>query len=246
MFKNGLIILYHDIKSECFDVNEIGEALVTFIGENELLEDVSVPACGHFEEGDELLLEVMEPKVKEVLANIKLKPNTGNVIEEITALKYFDDVWNYFYGNENSYCKSAWLISESIENFLAGGAWHLGSISGNFDDYDVEFFENAIASDEVGTRPAMYFGFDEPLELWTIDFNDVEYDDELDWGADLEFSDVLSSDLSYCLEFWAHECGIDLPSRSKSFAKCPIKITEQMSKADLLVLLKEYLYQQKG
>lgn len=245
MFKNMLTILYRDIKVMYNDFDEVGEVLTGFIEEHGLLEDASTPACGYFENGDELLLEVMEPKIKEVLANMKLEVNTGDGVNEINALECFDEVWEYFYGNENSYCKSAWLINESVENFLAEGEWHLGAICGNFYDCDVEFFENEIASDEASTRPAMYFGVDEPLELWTIDFSDGEEDDELGWGSDLEISDVLSSDPSGCIEFWANECGIYLPSRSKSFAKCPIKINEQISKTELLVSLKEHLRQQK-
>jgi hypothetical protein len=235
-----------DHKNTYNDVEDIGETISCFIDEAEVLCETNSPACGYYDSGDELLFEVMEPIIKNALANMVIELHDGNKVQNIDGTQYYDYVWDYFYGGEGSYCKAASLMCEGIENFLREGTWHIGMIKGNFEDGNVEFQENVYDEKDTDTRPAMYFGFDEPLELWTIDPNankeDEEFEDGISsWDNNLEVDEILGDDPSGCISTWAVECGIYYPKRSDSFEKCPIGINKNMSYEEIRAAIVKYL-----
>ena len=191
--------------------------IARFIDEAELLCETNSPACGYYESSNEILIEVMEPIIKNALANMVIELHDGDRVQNIDGIQYYDYVWDYFYGGEGSYCKAASLMCEGIENFLREGTWHIGMLKGKFEDGNVEFQENVYDEKDIDTRPAMYFGFDEPLELWTIDPNidkeDEEFEDGISsWDNNLEVDEILGDDPSGCISTWAVECGIYYPT----------------------------------
>ena len=228
------------------NVNDVGEVVTAFIEESEVLCYTNCPACGYFESIDDLLFEVMEPIIKNALANMVIEFHDGDIVRNINGLQYYDYIWDYFYGGEGSYCKVASLMCEGIENFLRDGTWHIGMLKGSFDDGNIEFQENVYDEKDNDARPAMYFGLDEPLELWTVDPNidkdDEEYEDGiLSWDDELEVDKILADDPSGCIYTWAVECGIYYPKRSTSFEKCPISINEKMSYEEIRDAIVKYL-----
>lgn len=226
--------------------SDIGEIVAIFIEEAEVLSAKHSLACGYYENGYDLLLDVMEPIIKNALTNMVIELHDGEIIKKIDGVQYYDYIWEYFYGGEGSYCKVATLMCEGIENFLREGRWHIGILKGNFADGNIEFQENVYDEKDTDTRPAMYFGFDEPLELWTIDPNaNKEYEEFEDgissWDKALEVYEILGEDPSWCISTWAVECGIYYPKRSESFDKCPIAINEKMSYEEIGVAILKYL-----
>ena len=235
-----------DYKTTYNAIGDIGEMIARFIDEAELLCETNSPACGYYESSNEILIEVMEPIIKNALANMVIELHDGDRVQNIDGIQYYDYVWDYFYGGEGSYCKAASLMCEGIENFLREGTWHIGMLKGNFDDGNIEFYENVYDEKDNTARPAMYFGFDEPLELWTID-PDIDKEDEKfedgisSWDNPLEVNEILGDDPSGCISTWAVECGIYYPKRSDSFEKCPIGINKNMSYEEIRAAIVKYL-----
>lgn len=239
-------ISLNDYKNTYDTAGDIGEAIACFIDEAGVLYETNSPASGYYESGNDLLFEVMEPIIKNALANMVIELHDGDKIQKIDGVEYYDYIWDYFYGGEGSYCKVASLMCEGIENFLREGTWHIGMLKGNFDDGNIEFQENVYDEKDNEARPAMYFGLDEPLELWTIDPNidkdDEEYEDGIfSWDDELEVDKILADDPSWCISTWAVECGIYYPKRSESFEKCPIAINEKMSYEEIRAAIVKHL-----
>ena len=46
---------------------------------------------------NELLFEVMEPIIKNALANMVIELHDGNKVQIIDGTQYYDYVWDYFY-----------------------------------------------------------------------------------------------------------------------------------------------------
>ena len=241
-----ITISLNDYENTYDNVSDVGEIIAGFIEETEVLCETNSPACGYYDSGDKLLFEVMEPIIKNALANMVIELHDGNKAQNIDGIQYYDYVWDYFYGGEGSYCKAASLMCEGIENFLREGTWHIGMLKGKFEDGNVEFQENVYDEKDIDTRPAMYFGFDEPLELWTIDPNidkeDEEFEDGISsWDNNLEVDEILGDDPSWCISIWAVECGIYYPKRSDNFEKCPIGINKNMSYEEIRAAIVKYL-----
>lgn len=239
-------ISLNDYKTTYNTIGDIGENIARFIDEAEVLCETNSPACGYYESSNEILIEVMEPIIKNALVNMVVELRDGDKVQNIDGIQYYDYVWDYFYGGEGSYCKAASLMCEGVENFLSEGTWHIGMLKGNFEDGNVEFQENVYDEKDIDTRPAMYFGFDEPLELWTIDPNidkeDEEFEDGISsWDNNLEVDEILGDDPSGCISTWAVECGIYYPKRSDSFEKCPIGINKNMSYEEIRAAIVKYL-----
>ena len=246
MSQISITMSFNDYENTYGNVIDIGESIACFIDETGILHETNSPACGYYESGDDVLFEVMEPIIKNALTNMVIELHDGEIIKKIDGVQYYDYIWEYFYGGEGSYCKVATLMCEGIENFLHEGRWHIGILKGNFADGNIEFQENVYDEKDTDTRPAMYFGFDEPLELWTIDPNankeDEEFEDGISsWDKALEVDEILGEDPSWCIYTWAVECGIYYPKRSESFVKCPIAINENMSYEEIRTAILIYL-----
>lgn len=183
------------------------------IAENEnVLYDVEPSPCGYFYDAEELLREVMEPALKNFLSEMKIvNHHADGTVDEFDADKYFDALWEYFYGGENLYCRSADLIAKSVESFIECGEWQI--------DLRSTFAEK---------QPHLiaWFGLadEDPIDYWTVDPYD---EDSLNyWSREMDWPDILETDSSDCVSFWANECGIVLPDRSKLLESCPIKFDE--------------------
>ena len=69
------------------NVNDVGEVVTAFIEESEVLCYTNCPACGYFESIDDLLFEVMEPIIKNALANMVIEFHDGDIVRNINGLQ---------------------------------------------------------------------------------------------------------------------------------------------------------------
>lgn len=225
MDKNYLSIDYHDTHEE-LSLNDNGEVSdgqiirqLAEVAENEnVLCDVEPYPCGYFYNAYEILNDTMKPILQKFLAEIKICLHRVDCSsEEIDAIKYFDDLWEYLYGNENADCKSADLIAESLELFIEQGKWQCGLKS---------------TDAEEQPHPIVWFGLpdEEPLEYWTID--PCAEDALAIWFEEMDWSNIVMDE--HYVSYWAIEGGIYLPDRSKLLDSCPIKIHDNMTREELI------------
>lgn len=214
MSKNYFSIDYRDMHEE-ISADDFDDQIVSKLAEmaeNEnVLYDVEPDPCAYFYDADEILCKTLEPALKKFLSETTIRLHNADAsTDEFNANKYFDDVWDYFYGGENSSCRAADLISVSVENFIAQGKWQCG-----------------LKSTEAEDKPhfVIWFGLpdEEPLSYWTID--PCAADSVEQWFTEMDWSDILSNTWPIgswgdCVMFWAAEGGIDLPDRSKLLRVC--------------------------
>ena len=204
-------------KLSAADIDNIVSHLAQAADEENLLWKSELYPCGYFYGTDKILRETLKPVLQKFLSETKLcVRHVDGSVEDLDAVGYFAELWDYLFGNENAYCKAADLIAKSLELFIDRGAWQCDLIS-------------TAAEEKI--HPVVWFVLpnEKPLSYWSLDpcaVNSVKQ-----WLEEMDWSNVLSDD-NY-VSYWAVECGIDLPDRSKLLNSCPIKIRDGMTTEDL-------------
>ena len=176
-------------KFSAADIDNVVSHLAQTADEENLLWDIEPYPCGYFYGADKILRETLEPVLQKFLSETKLcVRHVDGSVDELDAVGYFAELWDYLFGNENAYCKAAGLIAKSLELFIERGVWQCGLIS---------------TAAEEKLHPVIWFGLpdEKPLSYWSLD--PCAADSVERWFTEIDWSDVLSDD-NY-ISYWATE-----------------------------------------
>ena len=143
-------------------------------------------------------------------------------------------------------CDIGGAVESLLDGFSAGGYWHAGfrtnagkillldtTLPISFDKSSGQWKND----DEIVT-PILWFGYDEPMKLWTIDEN-IDAEGFLFWFVEDEYDSlhrvVLGSN-DGCFDTWYFaECARAFPSIKDIMSRCPIAFEER----DTLAMIKQ-------
>lgn len=164
-----------------------------------------------------------------------------SVLKDLIESRSISEQWN---------CDVGGRIEHLLNSFCINGSWHVGfkTPDGIIDikeaDPDISFDESSgqWMKAQIVCTPIIWFGYDIPMTLWTIDEN-IDPQDYSFWFLTDYYNRVIPDFEDSDLETWYFwECGMSIPAISELMDKCPISFEPNDTQETIKQRINAYIF----